>query len=194
VGRKKRKKRSPLRGMMHRRAVEASQQARRRFVGFQQTSVLRVSNLNPTESDFFHWHNDQGLPLPHRGGWPDFLCRLPTGKIYAVETKTPGDSLHAHQIRCAELLEQAGIPVYIWRPDHRRLRHWRRYLGGLRPGRETRSPSAEYEGLLEGAEMNPGPAAEREQPKNRQDGEAGGLELCQPTGSPYGSPPHSIPS
>lgn len=52
-----------------------------------------------------------------RHGWPDFLCEdMQSGKIFAVEVKHGQDRMSERQSAMSELLERAGIPVYVWRP------------------------------------------------------------------------------
>jgi hypothetical protein len=71
-----------------------------------------------------------------RRGWPDFLCASIRGEhdhigIFAVEVKDlPGTSeLTDHQRSAHFLLQRAGIPVYVVRPEF--LESTRRRNGGL---------------------------------------------------------------
>lgn len=52
--------------------------------------------------------------VAHRPSWPDFLVETEKGLI-AVEVKSRTDSVSKTQILTFNMLEAAGIPVYIWR-------------------------------------------------------------------------------
>ncbi len=64
-----------------------------------------------------------------RHGWPDFAVRdRVTGAIYAVEVKHGGDVVSEGQAAMFSLLEEAGVPVFVWhtaRPN--KLVPWRRF-------------------------------------------------------------------
>jgi hypothetical protein len=52
-----------------------------------------------------------------RNGWPDFLVRE-GGKTYGVEVKSAHDYVRTCQRAMFEMLELAGIKVYVWTPTH----------------------------------------------------------------------------
>ena len=51
---------------------------------------------------------------PHRPSWPDFLVETESGLI-AVEVKSRTDDVSKYQRETFNLLEEAGIPVYLWK-------------------------------------------------------------------------------
>lgn len=52
---------------------------------------------------------------PHRPSWPDFLVETEAGRLIAVEVKSRTDRISKTQRATFNLLESAGIPVYVWR-------------------------------------------------------------------------------
>lgn len=50
----------------------------------------------------------------HRPSWPDFLIRISAQKAIAVEVKGRGDWFSPNQARTFDILESAGIHVFIW--------------------------------------------------------------------------------
>lgn len=62
--------------------------------------------------------------IPHRPSWPDFLVEYDGGLI-AVEVKSRKDEVSPTQRATFDLLEQAGIHVYLWRDQSSTLTRWR---------------------------------------------------------------------
>lgn len=60
---------------------------------------------------------------PHRPSWPDYLVETEFGFI-GVEVKDK-DDVSPTQSATFTLLEEAGLPVYVWRRDAEFLRRWK---------------------------------------------------------------------
>ena len=74
---------------------------------------------------------------PHRPSWPDFLVETETGQIVAVEVKSRTDRISKTQHATFNLLESAGIPVYVWRDSNEGrnvLVRWNSGLGLIKIG------------------------------------------------------------
>lgn len=74
--------------------------------------VARESYRNEHEGRFADHAREQGWEVTKRG-WPDFLCRLPDGRIVAVEVKPPGRGLKRTQREVFKILSAAGIPCFV---------------------------------------------------------------------------------
>lgn len=106
-------------------AALAKKQAKAPFRG-----GARFDACNTAEQDFILHAFNTDL-MVHRGGWPDFITRDHTGKMVCVEVKRdPADRLSASQMRCAELLEEAGITVQVFRQSDRSQVPWRVQVEG----------------------------------------------------------------
>ena len=79
--------------------------------------VIRGSQLpnSRAEADF-KARCFQGGWKPHRPSWPDFLIESDS-ELLAVEVKSAKDKISEEQARTFDLLEKAGVPVYIWKED-----------------------------------------------------------------------------
>ncbi len=87
-------------------------------------------SLTDSEEDFFLRAHARGDVDIMRHGWPDFLLvDRAGGPAYCVEVKHDlTDFLRPNQVAMAEVLEQAGIPVYVWTPVERdKLIPWRAF-------------------------------------------------------------------
>ena len=94
---------------------------------------------NEAEREFLDFARLKGAEC-HRNGWPDFFVRLEDGGICGVEVKRGyGDPLKDDQVSCARLLEEIGVPVYVWNKaatanftdwynETDKLIPWRRYV------------------------------------------------------------------
>lgn len=66
---------------------------------------------------------------PHRLSWPDFLVETSAGELFAVEVKSKSDVVRPEQKISFDLLERAGIPVFIWKNTQAEcgvLRRWKK--------------------------------------------------------------------
>lgn len=75
--------------------------------------------MNEFEDKVKHYLEQRGYEVI-RNGWPDFLCvnqHRGRGFLMCVEVKNYDDKLSAEQKRIHGLLQLAGIPVYVLRPD-----------------------------------------------------------------------------
>lgn len=68
------------------------------------------------ERAFAAWARSEGWTVTKRG-WPDFMCRR-NGQVMAVEVKTGQDVVSADQSETIADLRAAGLPVWIWSPEH----------------------------------------------------------------------------
>lgn len=81
--------------------------------------------LSPSEAKFKARAVEKGW-LPHRPSWPDFLVETPDGLI-AVEVKSRTDDVRPEQRDTFNLLERAGVPVFLWKdagPTRATLLRW----------------------------------------------------------------------
>lgn len=67
---------------------------------------------------------------PHRPSWPDFLVQTDKGLI-AVEVKSRGDQVSKTQRQTFDLLEAAGVQVFLWRDTKESKGTLVRWEGGL---------------------------------------------------------------
>ncbi len=72
--------------------------------------------LTDTEADFFRSIVVADKAQILRNGWPDFLLKNNSGKIYGVEVKSRSDDLSSRQRAMFAMLTEAGIHVYVWTP------------------------------------------------------------------------------
>ena len=73
---------------------------------------------------------------PHRPSWPDFLVETGEGLI-AVEVKSRSDSVSKTQRETFNILEAAGVRVYLWRDSKKgrdRLVKWENGIGLAKVG------------------------------------------------------------
>jgi hypothetical protein len=91
-------------------------------------SERKIPEYGNAERAFVHLARQKQGMVVHRNGWPDFLLRDEKGKTFGVEVKSYGDLLSEEQTRCFEMLEHAGIKVFVWwsaRPKV--LTPWRKF-------------------------------------------------------------------
>lgn len=70
--------------------------------------------MNEAETRFFEAAIAKGYTDIARSGWPDFMVRLPSGKLIAVEVKSINDRVSERQAAIFSLLEEVGLPVFVW--------------------------------------------------------------------------------
>jgi hypothetical protein len=84
----------------------------------QRVRLPAVPTTNPiiAEQQFAEWAESEGWTVSKRG-WPDFMCRRGEERM-AVEVKAGKDGLRAEQIAAISDLLDAGMPTFMWTPEH----------------------------------------------------------------------------
>ncbi len=102
---------------------------------------------NEAEDYFVAWVKGRHGHRVLRAGWPDFLLvDKATGKPFAVEVKTGSDRLSRRQANCFEVLEKAGIPVFVWSPETPKvITPWRAYAKRKGPRFRDDAPKTKRE-------------------------------------------------
>jgi hypothetical protein len=117
----------------------------------------RYRKCNTTEQGFISWGFDRDLRI-HRGGWPDFFTESRRGGLAGVEVKRhAADPLSASQIKCFQLLNQAGSPVYVWTPKGK-LVPWTDHANGVAGGERRCSSGRASHELENGGQGDARPA------------------------------------
>lgn len=90
--------------------------------------AVEESRPNPNEVCFVQSAKRRGFSDVSRGGWPDFMVRRPDRKLVGVEVKTGNDTISGRQALMFSLLNECGIPVFVWWSDKPNvLIPWRKF-------------------------------------------------------------------